>query len=319
MNRILKFIRASLSMTSHEAKGVVSAFGIIIAVLLIMWGADYFFSRKQQNLVISSPKMLDSLTVAVDNQTKEYNKNRQFKSDFTDAKAKTYKHFNFDPNTATVAQFIELGLPEFIAKRIEKYRNKGGKFRKKEDLAKIYGLYPETYERLEPYIMLPSAEDASVNTPQAEIIAQPVLPEKTFTPAPKKAETLARFDLNTADTTQLKLIRGIGAGYAKRIVKFRDILGGFANAEQIRETYGLPPETADELLKYGYVSGNIRKLKINQLSIAELRHPYLKFAQARAIIAYREQHGNFKSIDDLRQIKIMEEATIQKIAPYLEF
>lgn len=306
-------------MTSHEAKGVVSAFGIIIGVLLLMWGADYFFSRKQQNLVISSPKMLDSLTVAVDNQNKEYNKNRQFKSDFTNTKAKTYKHFNFDPNTATVTQFIELGLPEFIAKRIEKYRNKGGKFRKKEDLAKIYGLYPETYEKLEPYIMLPSAEDATVNTPQTEIIAQPVLPEKTFTPAPKKAEALARFDLNTADTTQLKLIRGIGSGYARRIVKFRDILGGFANAEQIRETYGLPPETADELLKYGYVSGNIRKLKINQLSIAELRHPYLKFAQARAIIAYREQHGNFKSIDDLRQIKIIEEATIQKIEPYLEF
>ncbi len=319
MNRILKFIRTSLSMTSNEAKGVVSAFGIIIGVLIVMWGADYFFSQKQQNLVISSPKMLDSLTVAVDNQTKEYNKNRQYKSSFTDAKAKTYVHFNFDPNTATVAQLQELGLPKFIAERIEKYRSKGGKFRKKEDLAKIYGLYPETYERLEPYITLPSVEDASVNTPQAEIIAQPVSVEKPVVSTPKKTETLAKFDLNTADTTQLKLIRGIGSGYAKRIVKFRDILGGFANAEQIRETYGLPIETADELLKYGYVSGNIKKLKINQLSIAELRHPYLKFAQARAIIAYREQHGNFKSIEDLKQIKIIDETTIQKIEPYLDF
>lgn len=318
MNRLLKFIRASLSMTSNEAKGVVSAFGIIIGVLVVMWGMDYFFSQKQQNLVISSPKMLDSLTVAVDNQTKEYNKNRQYKSSFTDAKAKTYVYFNFDPNTATVAQLQELGLPKFIAERIEKYRSKGGKFRKKEDLSKIYGLYPETYERLERYITLPSAEDASVNTPQAEIISQPIA-EKSATISPKKAETLAKFDLNTADTTQLKLIRGIGSGYAKRIVKFRDILGGFANVEQIRETYGLPVETADELLKYGYVSANIKRLKINQLSIAELRHPYLKFAQARAIIAYREQHGSFKSIEDLKQIKILDEATIQKIEPYLEF
>ncbi|RFS14007.1 ComEA family DNA-binding protein [Emticicia sp. C21] len=319
MNRLLKFIRTSLSMTSHEAKGVVMAFGISIGVILLMWGADYFFSQKPQNLVISSPKMLDSLTVAVDNQTKEYNTNRQFKSDYTDNKTKTYKHFNFDPNTATVAQLEELGLPKFIAERIEKYRNKGGKFRKKEDLAKIYGLYPETYERLEPYITLPSAEEASTNTPQAEIIAQPVVAEKPVTVAPKKAEALAKFDLNTTDTTQLKLIRGIGSGYAKRIVKFRDILGGFAIADQVRETYGLPTETADELLKYGYVNGNIKKLKVNQLSLADLRHPYLRFAQARAIIAYREQHGSFKSIEDLKRIKLLDDATIQKIEPYLEF
>jgi DNA uptake protein ComE-like DNA-binding protein len=306
-------------MTSHEAKGVVMAFSIIIGAILLMWSADYFFSQKPQNLVISSPKMLDSLTVEVDNQTKEYNKNRQFKSDYADTKAKTYKHFNFDPNTATVAQLESLGLPKFIAERIEKYRSKGGKFRKKEDLAKIYGLYPETYERLEPYITLPSADEASTNTPQAEIIAQPVVAERPLAITPKKTETLTKFDLNTADTTQLKLIRGIGSGYANRIVKFRDILGGFANADQIRETYGLPTETADELLKYGYVNGNIKKLKINQLSLADLRHPYLKFAQARAIIAYREQHGIFKSIEDLKQIKLLDEITIQKITPYLEF
>lgn len=319
MNRLLKFIRASLSMTSHEARGVVMAFGIIIGVVLLMWGADYFFSQKQQNLFISSPKMLDSLTVAVDNQTKEYNKNRQFKSDYADNKAKTYKHFNFDPNTATVAQLEALGLPKFIAERIEKYRSKGGKFRKKEDLAKIYGLYPETYERLEPYITLPSAEEESTNTLQAEIIAQPVVTEKPVAISPKKAEILAKFDLNTADTTQLKFIRGIGSGYARRIVKFRDILGGFANVDQVRETYGLPTETADELLKYSFVNGNLKKLKVNQLSIADLRHPYLKFAQARAIIAYREQHGNFKSLEDLKQIKILDDATIQKLEPYLEF
>lgn len=319
MNRILKFIRASLSMTSHEAKGVIIAFGIIIGVILLMWGADYFFSQKPQNLVISSPKMLDSLTVAVDNQTKEYNNKRQFKSDYADTQTKTYKHFNFDPNTATVTQLESLGLPKFIAERIEKYRSKGGKFRKKEDLAKIYGLYPETYERLEPYITLPSADEASLNTPQAEIITQPVVAEKPGTVTPKKVEALAKFDLNAADTTQLKLIRGIGSGYAKRIVKFRDVLGGFANADQVRETYGLPTETADELLKYSFVNGNLKKLRINQLSIADLRHPYLKFAQARAIIAYREQHGSFKSIEDLKQIKILDEATIQKIEPYLEF
>lgn len=321
MNRILKFIRASLSMSSHEAKGVLIAFAIVLSALLIMTGADYFFSQKKQNLVISTPKTLDSLTVALDNKAATYTSYGDNKSGFADAKGKTYKHFRFNPNTATVAQLQELGLPKFIAERIEKYRSKGGKFRKKEDLAKIYGLDPETFERLEPYIDLPSAEETSLNTSLTTTATQPTVADKNEIPARefKKENKLTRFDLNVADTTQLKLINGIGSGYAKRIVKFRDALGGFSKAEQVKETYGLPPETAEELLKYGYVSGNVKKLKINQVSVAELRHLYLKFHQAKAIVAYREQHGSFKSIEDLRQIKVMDEATIQKIEPYLEY
>ncbi|PLK45415.1 helix-hairpin-helix domain-containing protein [Emticicia sp. TH156] len=321
MNRILKFIRASLSMSSHEAKGVLVAFFIIIAAMLFMAGADYFFSQKPQNLTISSPKDIDSLTVALDTKASAYSKYGEGKSGFGGSEDKNYKYFNFNPNTATVAQFQELGLPKFIAERIEKYRSKGGKFRKKEDFKKIYGLYPETYERLAPYIDLPSADETSVISPQTTSITQPANSEKNEAPARefKKENKLTRFDLNTADTTQLKLINGIGSGYARRIVKFRDALGGFAKAEQVRETYGLPPETADELLKYGFVSGGIKKLKINQVAVSELRHLYLKYHQAKAIVSYREQHGSFKSIEDLRQIKVLDEATIQKIEPYLEY
>jgi competence ComEA-like helix-hairpin-helix protein len=125
--------------------------------------------------------------------------------------------------------------------------------------------------------------------------------------------------LNSGDTTDFMKFKGIGSGYAKRIIKFREMLGGFANAEQIRETYGLPPETVDEILKYGFLKDGVKKLKINQLSLSELRHPYLKYFQAKAIIAYREQHGAFKNSEDLKQIKILDEATILKISPYIEF
>lgn len=317
MQRLLKFIRDSLSMSAAEAKGVVTAFVLIFIALLLMWGADYFFSQKQPSLTISSPKLLDSLTLSLDKQISTHQEKR--KAEYTTDNHKNYKLFNFDPNTATVAQLQELGLPQFIAERIEKYRNKGGKFRKKEDLAKIYGLYPETYERLEPFIMLPSAEEEAGRTPQTEATSQPLANEKTIVAPVKKAEAIIKFDLNTADTTQLKTIRGIGSGFAKRIVRFRDALGGFANPEQVRDTYGLPQETADELLKYAYIKESVKKLRVNQLSITEFKHPYLKFFQAKAIIAYREQHGNFKSIEDLKQIKVLDKATIQKIEPYLEY
>jgi DNA uptake protein ComE-like DNA-binding protein len=319
-------------MSPAEAKGVIVIFGIIIFIIVLMFGADWYFSQKPQNLVISSPKILDSLTVSLDSRKPNYGNQSNYGQKY-DSNKKVYKNFNFDPNTTSVAQFEALGLPKFIAERIEKYRNKGGKFRKKEDLAKIYGILPETFERLEPYITLPSAYDESLRTPQAEAtnVDRTVATVASSTPSEGKAienkpinaktntKQPVRFDLNTGDTTDFMKIKGIGSGYAKRIIKFRDMLGGFANAEQIKETYGLPPETVEEILKYGFLKDGVKKLKINQLSLSEFRHPYLKYFQAKAIITYREQHGAFKNSEDLKQIKILDEATILKILPYIEF
>lgn len=325
MKKLTNFVRNLLSMSPAEAKGVIVIFGIILFVLSLMFGADWFFSQKPQNLVISSPRMLDSLTVLLDNKKPYYANRPQYGQNYGkyDAKSKSYKNFNFDPNTASVSQFEELGLPKFIAERIEKYRSKGGKFRKKEDFAKIYGVLPETYERLEPFINLPSSENESIHTPQAELTtSNEVSKEPNLQPIFSTKATLKqpeRFDFNIADTTDLMKMKGIGSGYAKRIIKFRDMLGGFADVEQVKETFGLPPEVVDEILKYAFVKTNVKKLKINTLSVSDFRHPYLKYFQAKAIIAYREQHGAFKSADDLKQIKVLDEATIQKIEPYLEF
>lgn len=134
---------------------------------------------------------------------------------------------------------------------------------------------------------------------------------------PKKNISIAKFDINTADTTQLMQIKGIGKVFANRIIKYRDILGGFHSIDQVGETYGIDPLVIPELKKYASLSGQVKKIKINQLD--NFRHPYLKFNQIKVIAAYRKQHGNFKSAEDLKQIKILDEATISKIEPYLEF
>jgi DNA uptake protein ComE-like DNA-binding protein len=326
MKKLTNFVRNLLSMSPAEARGVIVIFGIILLIIVLMFGADFIFSQKQQNLVISSPKMLDSLTVSLDNQKPFYGKESQYGQKYNDynkyaAPSKKFKNFNFDPNIASITQLEELGLPKFIAERIEKYRSKGGKFRRKEDFAKIYGILPETYERLEPFITLPSTENEANNTPQTELTSSnetPIVSPIVTLPKPSFKQPV-KFDLNTGDTTDFKKITGIGSGFAKRIIKYRDILGGFVNVEQVRETYGLPPETVDELLKYGFVKSGVKKLKINQLPVENFKHPYLKYYQAKAIIAYREQHGFFKTIVDLKQIKVLDEATINKIEPYLEF
>jgi DNA uptake protein ComE-like DNA-binding protein len=112
-------------------------------------------------------------------------------------------------------------------------------------------------------------------------------------------------------------IKGIGKVFASRIMKYRDILGGFHSVDQVGETYGIDPLVLPELKKYAVLNTKVKKIRINDLE--NFRHPYLKYNQVKVIVAYRKQHGNFKNAEDLKQIKILDEATISKIEPYLEF
>ena len=133
---------------------------------------------------------------------------------------------------------------------------------------------------------------------------------------------MSAFDINTADTTELKKIRGIGTKLSARIVKFRDKLGGFTHAAQLSEVYGLSPEVLDSLQKYTFIqpSFNPKQINLNTATFEELRqHPYLNYNLARIIIAYRTQHGPYQSVDDLRNIKQINEQQLQKLKPYFQF
>ncbi|MGF1534318.1 MAG: ComEA family DNA-binding protein [Bernardetiaceae bacterium] len=209
-------------------------------------------------------------------------------------------YFAFDPNTATLQDWQTLGVPEPLAQRILNYRQKGGQFRKAEDVQKIYGFPEETFQKLEPYIQI-SAVSALDN-------------------APKNAP-LTRFDLNEADTTTLKKIRGIGSGYAKRIVEWRQKLGGFYRVEQVAELYRFPPETFQELAKYAYLeSPALRQIPINTADVATLQaHPYLSYKQAQALVRYRTEHGLFNSPDDLVKVRVLDAQAIERLKPYLKF
>jgi len=128
------------------------------------------------------------------------------------------------------------------------------------------------------------------------------------------------FDINTADTSQLIALKGIGATLAARIVKYRDGLGGFITPEQFRDVYGLDSVALAELEKFGQIRSAPRKIPVNTASAEELdRHPFLSRRQAQIIVSYREQHGAYTSAESLKPIRILDAKTIEKIAPYLEF
>ncbi|MDB5127612.1 MAG: hypothetical protein JWQ85_1844 [Mucilaginibacter sp.] len=208
-------------------------------------------------------------------------------------KAQNVALFKFNPNTSTVADWQKLGLTAKQAAIIKNYTTKGGRFRKAEDLQKIYGLTKVDYARLAPFIII----------------------------AEEKAADNVVVELNSADSAKLTIVEGIGPGFAKRIIYYRERLGGFVSKEQLREVYGLDELKYDEIKAQLKVDASrIRRININTITFDKLRlMPYLDYKQVNAIIEYRKQHGNYASIADIENIAIIDDGILRKIEPYLVF
>ncbi len=217
------------------------------------------------------------------------------------------RKFRFNPNTATVREFELLGFRSYIAKRIEKYRASGGKFRTRADLNKVYGIDQDLVKTLWNDIDLP------------ETLEKPVQDERFQSNRPVKAKQL--IDINTADTTQLISLPGIGGKLAKRIVEFRSKLGGFYSLDQLQEVYGLKPETITMMLPQLTLDlSAVRPLEINKADFRTLdEHPYIDRNQANAIIQYRKQHGDYQTVEDLMKVVALNELTLNKIKNYIKF
>lgn len=264
----------------------------------------------------------DEPTILVEDSVKTDFKDYQTKQDslYKTKWKKTYKRDTiairmqvFDPNTVDSMTLLHLGFKPWQAKNILKYRAKGGKYRKKEDLKKLYGMTDSMYLALTPYIYI--KDSIVVDSARIDSVHMDTLPKWNST----KKDTI--LNLRTADTTELKLIRGIGSYRAKMIVRYREQLGGYAQVEQIMEARGMDKVIADSILPHFYIdSVVVNKIPINHIRPEVLqRHPYLNFEQAKAIYEYRRKHIRIKSAEELKKIKGISPTDIEKILIYLDF
>lgn len=128
-------------------------------------------------------------------------------------------------------------------------------------------------------------------------------------------------EINSADTTVLKGVPGIGSTFANRIVKYRNLLGGFCHIEQLKEVYGID-EAKYELLKdwFSVDTAKISKIQINILSAKELAaHPYISFSQAEVMLKLRKRKGKIKSWDELRFLEEFQEDDYIRLCSYISF
>jgi len=220
----------------------------------------------------------------------------------------TLSLFPFNPNEVSEEELQRLGLSDRAAATFIRYREKGGQFQKPEDIGKVYGVTTTDVERLRPYVELPQKKDM----PGYKTAAVKVSHEK------RSASVV--IDINQADAETWRQLYGVGPVLSERIVRFREKLGGFTHVEQVGETYGLPDSTFQRLRSRLIVSPIERPLAINRLDEKRLsEHPYINYRLARAIVAYRLQHGPFQSVEDLEKMHAMPDTVRQKLQPYCTF
>lgn len=217
--------------------------------------------------------------------------------------------FYFDPNTASQQEWKQLGIEDKTIYTIQRFKNKGGKFYKAEDIGRIYGLRKKDYNRLLPYVRIIHSN---------ALIEKPIEKSVAFLSKVQK-ESPEKVEINSADTSALIALPGIGSKLAARIIKFREKLGGFYDVKQVAEVYGL----ADSV--FAKISSRlqcnpllIKQININTISFEELKaHPYIKYQLANIVIQYRNQHGNFQSPEDIKHIQLITDDVFKKILPYL--
>lgn len=310
MKSTWRWLKDYFDLSFGERRGIT----VLLILIFFLAGLRYALPYLMPEQDVYDFTEIKKLARALEEKQKYENENDVFTAnDYTldeleaDTRG-TFKLFVFDPNSATKEEFQQLGLPSKLVKTIINYRNKGGKFYKKEDLKKIYGLKPEQYQRLEPYINLSSKTgDGKANA------------EKPFDVKGRNEKHVLNIELNSADSAGLVMLRGIGPAFAARIIKYRNLLGGYVRKEQLLEVYGLDSSKYAEIENQLIVNPQqLSKININLAGKEELgKHPYIKYKLANAIVLYRQRHGSFKNIDELKKIYLIDQHTFEKISPYL--
>lgn len=238
-------------------------------------------------------------------------------------------YFFFDPNTLPLQGFLDLGIRERTALTIIHYREKGGHFRQPSDLAKIYGLPPAQAAALQPYVRIGATVSAGDIRPAANTGVAKARNGADTAQAWRggfhrdslvfKHKTYVMTDINQADSVAWMQLPGIGPGFAGRITRFRDRLGGFYSVQQVGETYGLPDSTFKKIEPFLQLhETSLKKIDLNQADEKTLgAHPYIRYSLAKLIIRYRNSHGPFTGVTGLRQIAVINDSVYQRIAPYL--
>jgi competence ComEA-like helix-hairpin-helix protein len=289
---------------------------VLVGLIGLVWLLPQYFNKTsiKSNSVKIKGVDLDTLNYLSIENNQHYKENSLQK----------HKLFFFDPNTIDDSSWMKLGLQLKTINTINHYKEKGGRFHKPDDIKKIYGIKPLLAEELLPFVRIVGSNHIEMQ------MGERFPPNHNFQNTKDSvyfkirnttsSRKLIKVDINAADTSEFIALPCIGPTLAQRIVKFRENLGGFISVEQLLEVYGIK-DSVFQILKPQLICSNaIQFIAINKADFNAInRHPYISYQEAKAIVKYREQHGLFKTPEDLLNLANLDEAWLQKILPYLNF
>jgi len=301
------WIRELFSFSKKERSGIIVLLSVIF-ILIVLWKLIPYF---------------------VPNDTTDYSKWEAEVNAYLSQKkevpaTKPLHLVAFNPNKVDSAVLINMGISSKIAATWVKYIQKGGKFRENSDVRKIFGMTSELFEQLDSFMIIPPTE--AISSKEGNQIH--VVDSKTITESPifNRAKILINekkpvnvLELNNADSLHLLAIPGIGPVFASRIIRYRNLLGGYYSVNQLKEVYGMKEEYFKATSPYLRADQTtLTTFNINFATIQELgRHPYIGFKTARLIFKLRDRVGKFTKPDDLSSL--LSGDSLKRMIPYLKF
>ena len=301
---MLDDVKHYFNFNKGERNGIMAVIAIIILVLALPYIIKFTIKDNSKEY-LQFVKDIEQFELSLKNASDSVNEARILDFQQMDRSVAENKitPFIFNPNLLPSEQWSKMGLKDWQIKVIKKYEAKGGKFYKKEDFKRMFCISPSEYLILEPYISIPEQKNEyAERKPEIKEIKKKVL-----------------VDLNTADSVTLLTLYGVGPSFAKRIIKYRNLLGGFYSKNQLLEVYGFDQGKLDQIEANCDVNpGGIKKININTIRTDELKkHPYMDYYTAKAIVDQRIILGRFTSLQQIKTIPLIHEDLFNKIQHYL--
>lgn len=283
-------VRNFLDLHSREKKGV--AFLVLICVGLMM--ANLYLGQIYESPPIKVIVVEDTIL---------------------DVKS-TSLLFNFYPNTISKDSLLLLGVSEVLAKQWVNYREKVKPFQSVDDLKKLYAMNDSVLKELKPYMHWKNKTTFSKNKFNEQSRSGKQVQKEIVVEKPK---TL-KIGLNTAELTELIKLKGIGNVYATRIIKYRELLGGFTSEDQIKEVYGISDSLFEMISNQIFVDSiALKPIDVNSAETKMLaKHPYINWSVAQSVVNYRQMHGCYQQLSDIMHSDLVNAILYNKIAPYLK-
>jgi len=297
-----KMLKEYFTFTAKQRNGLIGVF-ILLGLALLYLNVDFNSAEDDGTDMQQFKEDLAALKQESEKSAYTTQATSDSKSKENSKKSDPYEFHEFDPNEISDEEWLKMGLKQWQVNAIKAYRAKAGNFQKPEDLAKLNAIPVDFHQKIRPFLRFNEnnkSETLEVSPDHNEKI-KPLL-----------------INVNQAFTHDLVKIKGIGPAFSSRILKYRNWLGGFYKLDQLLEVYGLKDSLYQEIIPFLTLDTNqIRKININSIMILELKkHPYINWNTARAIVNYRDQHGDYNSVQDIRKTDLVSAELYRKIAPY---